>query len=81
VKGLTDVVCESAEDLNKMLDKGLSSRTVASTLMNAESSRSHSIFTIIVEMNTTDPLSGKEMLRSGTHICLLILVSYYISVF
>ncbi|KAJ1409007.1 P-loop containing nucleoside triphosphate hydrolase protein [Ochromonadaceae sp. CCMP2298] len=59
VKGLTDVVCESAEDLNKMLDKGLASRTTASTLMNAESSRSHSIFTIIVEMNTTDTLTGR----------------------
>jgi hypothetical protein len=65
IKGLSDVVVESPEDLNKMLDKGLSNRTVAATLMNSESSRSHSIFTIIVEMNTKDPTTGKDMLRMG----------------
>ena len=40
-------------------------RTVAATLMNAESSRSHSIFTIIIEMTTKDSSSGKELLRVG----------------
>ena len=65
VKGLSDVVVESPEDLNKMLDKGLTARTTAATNMNAESSRSHSIFTIIVEMNTKDPVTGKDMLRVG----------------
>ena len=33
--------------------------------MNAESSRSHSIFTIIIEMSSLDAASGKEMLRAG----------------
>jgi len=65
IKNLSDVVVESPEDLNKMLDKGLGNRTVAATLMNSESSRSHSIFTIIVEMSTKDPSTGKEMLRVG----------------
>lgn len=40
-------------------------RSTAATLMNAESSRSHSIFTIIIEMSSTDEASGKEMLRAG----------------
>eukprot|EP01040_Poterioochromonas_malhamensis_P004395 gene4395-4711_t len=65
VKGLSDVVVETPEDLHKMLDKGLTNRTTASTNMNAESSRSHSIFTIIVEMNTKDETTGKDMLRVG----------------
>ncbi len=65
VKNLTDVVVESPEDLYQMLDKGLTNRTVASTLMNSESSRSHSIFTIVIEMNTKDPATGKDMLRVG----------------
>jgi kinesin family member 17 len=65
VKGVTDVVVESPEDLNHMFEKGLTNRTVASTLMNSESSRSHSIFTIVIEMNTKDPISGKDMLRVG----------------
>ena len=33
--------------------------------MNSESSRSHSIFTIIIEMSSMDAESGKEMLRAG----------------
>ncbi|RYG96397.1 hypothetical protein EON65_54465 [archaeon] len=65
VTGLTDVVVESPEDLARMLDKGLMNRTTASTLMNSESSRSHSIFTIVVEMNTKDEVTGKDMLRVG----------------
>eukprot|EP01035_Chromulina_nebulosa_P003106 gene3106-4242_t len=65
VKNLTDVVVETKEDLEAMLDKGLGNRTVASTLMNSESSRSHSIFTIIIEMTSKDKDSGKEMLRAG----------------
>eukprot|EP01034_Spumella_vulgaris_P021570 gene21570-27608_t len=64
IKGLTDVVVENEDDLNRMLDKGLTQRTTASTNMNAESSRSHSIFTVIVEMSTKDA-DGKEMLRVG----------------
>lgn len=65
VKGITDVVVESPEDLSRMLDKGVANRTVAATLMNETSSRSHSIFTIIVEMNTKDEVTGKDMLRVG----------------
>ena len=65
VKNLTDVVVESKEDLEAMFDKGLGNRTVASTLMNSESSRSHSIFTIIIEMTTKDKDTGKEMIRAG----------------
>ncbi len=64
IKGLTDVVVENEDDLSKMLEKGLSNRTTASTNMNAESSRSHSIFTVIVEMSTKEA-DGKEMLRVG----------------
>ena len=65
VKGLTDVVVDTEEQLMAMLEKGISLRTVAATQMNAESSRSHSIFTVVVEMSTVDKDSGKEMLRAG----------------
>ncbi len=33
--------------------------------MNSESSRSHSIFTIVIEMSTKDPLSGKDHIKAG----------------
>lgn len=38
---------------------------VAETLMNSESSRSHSIFSIVIEMSSMDKDTGKEMLRAG----------------
>jgi kinesin family protein 3/17 len=65
VKNLTDVVVETEEDMSKVLERGLSSRTVASTLMNSESSRSHSIFTVVIEMNSKDKNTGKDMVRVG----------------
>jgi hypothetical protein len=65
VKGLCDVVVESEADLQAMLDKGAAGRHVAATLMNEQSSRSHSIFTVVVEMSTTDPDTGKEHIRAG----------------
>lgn len=65
VKGLSDVVVESPEDLVKMFDRGLINRTTASTNMNSESSRSHSVFSIVIEMSTKDETTGKDMLRVG----------------
>jgi kinesin family protein 3/17 len=65
VKGLTDVVVDTEDQLMAMLEKGISFRTVAATQMNAESSRSHSIFTVVVEMSSVDKDTGKEMLRAG----------------
>mmetsp|Transcript_26448 Transcript_26448/g.39265 ORF Transcript_26448/g.39265 Transcript_26448/m.39265 type:complete len:530 (+) Transcript_26448:153-1742(+) len=64
VSNLCDVVVETEEDMDAMLNKGLANRTVGSTLMNAESSRSHSIFTIVVEMNNRDE-QGKDHIRAG----------------
>jgi len=40
-------------------------RTVAATLMSTESSRSHLIFTIIIEMTSKDCSSGMELVRVG----------------
>ncbi len=65
VKGLTDVVVENEDQIAMQLEKGFKLRTVAATNMNEQSSRSHSIFTIVVEMSTKDPVSGKDMLRVG----------------
>jgi hypothetical protein len=64
VSNLTDFVVKTQEDMDAMLNRGLANRTVGSTLMNAESSRSHSIFTIIVEMNNRDA-QGKDHIRAG----------------
>ena len=65
VKGLSEVAVESEAELHAMLDKGLHNRTVAATNMNAESSRSHSIFTIILEMSCRDDEQDKELVKVG----------------
>ena len=39
------------EAIDKVMRDGYKNRTVGATLMNAESSRSHSIFTVVIEMS------------------------------
>ncbi|KRZ69016.1 Kinesin-like protein KIF15, partial [Trichinella papuae] len=52
VEGLSEVTVCSAADAYKVLRKGCFNRRVASTSMNRESSRSHAVFTIIIESRT-----------------------------
>ncbi|XP_059913736.1 kinesin family member 4 isoform X3 [Gadus macrocephalus] len=49
IVGLTEREVRSAQEMVACLELGNSSRTVGSTAMNAESSRSHAIFTITLE--------------------------------
>ncbi|KAJ9060783.1 hypothetical protein DSO57_1027176 [Entomophthora muscae] len=55
VKGVTEVYVASVDEVYEVLNRGSSNRVVAFTKMNAESSRSHSLFIINVEQkNLTD---------------------------
>jgi hypothetical protein len=47
------------------MDKGNKNRATGATLMNKDSSRSHSIFTIVTEMCTRSQLDGKDHIRAG----------------
>lgn len=49
VENLTEMVVSSVQDVISLLQKGAANRKVASTNMNRESSRSHSVFTCIIE--------------------------------
>lgn len=49
IVGLTEKEVTSAEDTVHCLELGNNSRTVASTAMNSQSSRSHAIFTITID--------------------------------
>lgn len=51
---LTSYVVKSADEVNDLLEKGRSSRSVRATEMNPNSSRSHSIFSISVEQQDFD---------------------------
>ena len=64
VKDLREEVVQDVDSINRVMDKGFQNRTVGATLMNAGSSRSHSIFTVIIEANETVE-DGKDRLRAG----------------
>ena len=59
VKDLTTFVVKSVSEIRKVLEVGKKNRSVGATLMNADSSRSHSIFTVTVETSEVDP-GGRE---------------------
>jgi len=65
VENLIEETCESAEELSALLDRGNKQRTVAATLMNSESSRSHLVLIIkivSVNKNTRAQLQGKILI-------------------
>lgn len=52
-------------DLEKVMELGGKNRSVGATLMNVDSSRSHSIFSIEVEMLESGVDGGEDKLRVG----------------
>ncbi|CAD8188504.1 unnamed protein product [Paramecium octaurelia] len=64
VKDLTMVTVKTAQDMDKYMTLGQSSRSVGATAMNAQSSRSHCIFTVYVESQIVDA-KGSEFIRVG----------------
>ena len=59
VSGIYEEPCPQAEDLERALDRGALCRATGATRMNAASSRSHAIFTIIVEQRRLSPGPGE----------------------
>eukprot|EP00931_Biecheleriopsis_adriatica_P061147 TRINITY_DN36762_c0_g1_i1.p1 TRINITY_DN36762_c0_g1~~TRINITY_DN36762_c0_g1_i1.p1 ORF type:complete len:1235 (+),score=381.11 TRINITY_DN36762_c0_g1_i1:89-3793(+) len=65
VEHLTEETCHSPAELSELLERGEKHRTVASTAMNADSSRSHLVLIIkIISVNkeTKEQLRGKILL-------------------
>lgn len=58
VDGLSQLAVISYQEIEDLMIEGNKSRTVASTNMNNESSRSHAVFTVILTFTLRDPLSG-----------------------
>ncbi|KAJ0406462.1 hypothetical protein ATCC90586_000303 [Pythium insidiosum] len=63
VKGLTAQVVKDAAEIDHVMQTGKKNRSVGATLMNQTSSRSHSIFTIVVESLGESSVDGKD------HVC------------
>ncbi|XP_011504063.1 PREDICTED: bipolar kinesin KRP-130 [Ceratosolen solmsi marchali] len=64
IHGLEEVTVHNKSEVYKILEKGSEKRQTAATLMNAHSSRSHTVFSITVHIkeNTVD---GEELLKTG----------------
>ena len=61
---MTQVICKSVPDLQRLLDAGCKNRKTGETAMNKDSSRSHSIFTIYIETSETGP-TGETTFKVG----------------
>ena len=55
---LSQLAVTSFRQINELMMEGNKNRTVASTNMNNESSRSHAVFTVILTQTLTDVQSG-----------------------
>ncbi|KAK3139134.1 hypothetical protein QOZ80_5AG0378360 [Eleusine coracana subsp. coracana] len=64
VRGLEEEVVSSAAEIYRILEKGSAKRKTAETLLNKQSSRSHSIFSITIHIKECTP-EGEEMIKSG----------------
>lgn len=64
VKDLSTFVVKSPTDMTKVFEEGTLQRHVGSTNMNEHSSRSHTVFTIIVESSFTDA-DGETHVKVG----------------
>ena len=64
VKGITNHQVKSVRECEDLMNKGWKNRSTGETLMNKDSSRSHSIFTIHVE--AAEQIEGaKDKIRAG----------------
>ena len=61
MKDLTSFVVKSSHEIDQVMQAGKKNRSVGATLMNAGSSRSHAIFTIIVECAEAGEKRGEHI--------------------
>lgn len=64
VQGLEEIPVRCKSDVYRLLAKGQERRRTAATLMNAQSSRSHTVFSILVHIKENGN-DGEEMLKIG----------------
>ncbi|CAL7948925.1 unnamed protein product [Xylocopa violacea] len=64
IHGLEEVTIHNISEVYKVLQKGSQRRQIATTLINARSSRSHTVFSITVHMKETTT-DGDDVLKTG----------------
>ena len=65
VESLSKLAVSSFRDIDELMSEGNKSRTVAATQMNAESSRSHAVFSIVLTQIDFD---------AASHVCVIIII-------
>nr|XP_006630558.1 PREDICTED: kinesin-like protein KIF11 [Lepisosteus oculatus] len=64
IKGLEEITVHNKDEVYQILERGAAKRKTASTLMNAYSSRSHSVFSVTIHMKETT-MDGEELVKIG----------------
>ncbi|KAG9341824.1 hypothetical protein JZ751_018546 [Albula glossodonta] len=64
IKGLEEVTVHNKDEVYHILERGAAKRKTASTLMNAYSSRSHSVFSLTIHMKEIT-VEGEELVKIG----------------
>ncbi|CAK9189601.1 unnamed protein product [Sphagnum troendelagicum] len=65
VESLTEEYVSTMADVTHLIMRGLANRRVGSTSMNNESSRSHSVFTFVIESRSKSVAEGVSSVRSS----------------
>ncbi|KAM1743681.1 hypothetical protein ACFX12_013553 [Malus domestica] len=68
VENLTEECVRTMKDVTQLLIKGLSNRRTGSTSINAESSRSHTVFTCVVESQCKNVANGTSFKTSRINL-------------
>ncbi|KAG5072770.1 hypothetical protein JHK86_007981 [Glycine max] len=71
VRGLEEEIVTSAGEIFTLLERGSSKRRTAETLLNKQSSRSHSLFSITIHIKEATP-EGEELIKCGRVINALV---------
>lgn len=64
VRGLEEEIVCTADEIYAILERGSAKKHMAETLLNKQSNRSHSIFTITIQIKESNS-DGSELIRCG----------------
>ena len=64
VHGLEEVIVHDKNEVFAILERGRTKRQTAATLMNSQSSRSHTVFGIVIHIKEP-AVDGEELLKIG----------------
>ena len=64
IQGLEELTVHTKDEVYSILERGSLRRQTASTLINSQSSRSHSVFSVTVHIKESS-MDGEEMLKTG----------------